>query len=75
MNNFMEIKIIEDTNMINKIKRKFKERFFTLPWKPFQKFKTIPMKEVFYIKKEELYIAHPETARLLKLLKEKDIKI
>jgi len=63
---FGGIKIIEDINMVvpgepYEKQRTFKERWFTLPWRPFKKTKTIvpmvPSKEI--ICWENNFVMHP----------------
>jgi hypothetical protein len=67
-------KVIEDQNLVDSIevaeRRSILERLFTLPWKPFKKYKSVrryaPKRGAFVFHNMKLVIMHPETAKLLK---------
>lgn len=68
------LKVIEDKNLTihdgtTTITRSWKERLFTLPWRPWVATKEIsniiPNPEFFYIRHKGIVLAHPVTARKL----------
>lgn len=67
-------KVIEDASLVDCVevaeRRSIFERLFSLPWKPFKKFKVIyrktPKKGAYVFHNMRLVIMHPEVAKLLK---------
>lgn len=58
---FGGIQITEDVFLTTKIKRSLKERFFSLPWKPWIKWNFIPDEKVYMVGGR--LIGHPVTIR------------
>lgn len=59
-------KLLANMFMTKTVKRGFKERFFSRPWKPLQKFKSIPDSSILMHKEYNTIIGHPETLKDLK---------
>lgn len=57
--NIKKIFIIKNEILIEKLKRSFKERFFSLPWQPWKKYKEIPSDVVIISENEQAIICHP----------------
>jgi hypothetical protein len=53
------------------VERTFRERFFSWPWRPWQKTKTVyysvPKREIYVLQKERKVICHPAIANELRL--------
>lgn len=69
------VKIIADENLTEPgepydVERTWKERLFTLPWKPFRKTKTIipqiPSKQIYGLP-DGTWVMHPDTFHQLKV--------
>lgn len=74
MGYFGGIQIIEDKNMLEyeTVSRTWKERLFTLPWRPFLKVKTIskPSKDIYQV--GNTFVCHPFMKReILRGIEEK----
>ena len=68
------INIVEDINLTLpgetiEVERSWKERLFTLPWRPFTKTKIkmlmLPSPELYLFREHNLIVGHPETIKKL----------
>jgi hypothetical protein len=65
-------KIIEDETLVDNIKsqwvRTWHERLFTLPWRPWDKYKTVEWEypNMVLIEKDQTVICHPVVAKILR---------
>jgi hypothetical protein len=55
--------IIQDTRMTRKVERTWKERLFTCPWKPWQRFRYEPDPLIYSFQGK--LVMHPKTAQRL----------
>ena len=85
INDFSRYKIIEDINMVDiktdLIHRSWKERLFSIPWKPWIKIKVvkrnIPKQEFYFMNNlmgEKVIVCHPFMVERLKRLAKLSIK-
>jgi len=68
---FATIKIIPSPYMVDLVKRTWKERLFSWPWKPQKKYNRVPSEEVYILKRssDSVIVCHPMTeAKLRRLL-------